>query len=239
MTEYLPIHATIEQSCAYLRARTGETWALSRLLEYGLTPWLWLDYQPGWPDIFGDRLEGYLAPMCFAGDTQRLATDGSDALVTITKTHDGKLLRVDPGMHAPLTDIRFKRKDIERLAVSIVPSHSETPAQGGERVESESAADEKKVPDAKSSISSSEPGEPRAYWRQLLRYKLAEIDQASQGGVADVVSVIRALKRLEDRRIPNKGTHEELYYLNEYGNEKPVSKKTVSNALTDERKNRQ
>ncbi|HRH15194.1 MAG TPA: hypothetical protein PK225_12685, partial [Azonexus sp.] len=89
MTDYLPKLATIEQACAWLNERTGKDWSLARLLEYGLMPWVWLEHAPGYPAIFGDRLEGYLAPMAFGGDTQRLAAGGTDALITMTRTGDG------------------------------------------------------------------------------------------------------------------------------------------------------
>ncbi|NMG17780.1 hypothetical protein [Aromatoleum bremense] len=115
MTPYLPKYATIEQACDWLEHETGESWILARLLECHLKPWIWIDYKPGWPDIFGSRLEGYLAPMVFAGDTQRMEADGTDALVTMTRTHDGKLLKIEPGWRVPLSEIRFKREDIQRV----------------------------------------------------------------------------------------------------------------------------
>ena len=116
MTDYLPKLATIEQACAWLNERTGKDWSLARLLEYGLMPWVWLEHAPGYPAIFGDRLEGYLAPMVFGGDTQRLAAGGTDALITMTRTGDGALMRINPGIPAPLSELRFKREDIEALA---------------------------------------------------------------------------------------------------------------------------
>jgi len=119
MTDYLPKHSNIEQACTWLQARTGETWVLPRLLEHGLMPWFWLDYTPGWPAIFGDRVEGYLAPMVFASDTQRLEADGTDALVNITRAHDGTIFKPSPGMRVPLSDLRFKRADVERVAATI------------------------------------------------------------------------------------------------------------------------
>ncbi len=116
MTDYLPKLATIEQACVWLNERTGKDWSLARLLEYGLMPWVWLEHAPGYPAIFGDRLEGYLAPMVFGGDTNRLAAGGTDALITMTRTGDGALMRINPGIPAPLSELRFKREDIEALA---------------------------------------------------------------------------------------------------------------------------
>lgn len=115
MTDYLPKLATIEEACGWLNSRTGKSWSLARMMEYGLMPWVWLDYMPGYPAIFGDRLEGYLAPMVFAGDTQRLEADRT-AILTMTRTHDGELLKLSPGATFPLSEIRFKRENLEELA---------------------------------------------------------------------------------------------------------------------------
>lgn len=113
---YLPKQATIEQSCDWLQAKTGEAWVLARLLESGAVPSFWLDYSPDWPTIvFGGRKEGYLASMPFAGDTERLATEGNDALVTMFYSHDGELIAPTPGLRVALADLRFSREDVENL----------------------------------------------------------------------------------------------------------------------------
>jgi hypothetical protein len=116
--KYLPNRASIPEACEWMKEQTGEPWTLAHLLEYGLMPWFWLEHQPGWPDaLFGGRAEGYLAPLCFAGDTQRLAADGRDVLVTMTRTHDGALMKVGPpAWHFPIDALRFLRDDITRLA---------------------------------------------------------------------------------------------------------------------------
>jgi len=116
MMNYLPKDATIEQACNWLQAKTGETWILQRLIECGLRPHFWLDYSPGLPAIFGDRLEGFQTSMVFQGDLTRLEADGADALVTMFTAHDGKLIKTEPGWRVPLSDLRFKRADIERIA---------------------------------------------------------------------------------------------------------------------------
>lgn len=114
--KYLPSRATISESCEWLNDRTGEQWTIARLLEYGLVPWFWLDYTPGWPAIFGDKKEGYLAPICFAGDTDRLAAN-RDVIVTMTRTHDGKYLRIDdPVFRFDIEELLFLREDIKQLA---------------------------------------------------------------------------------------------------------------------------
>lgn len=116
MTNYLPNLATVPEVCEWLATQTKEQWTLARLLERGLMPWVWLDYTPGWPDIFGDRTEGFLAPMMFFGDRTRLAAVGTDARITRTKLPSGDLLRITPGIHASIDELRFLRADITRLA---------------------------------------------------------------------------------------------------------------------------
>jgi len=101
-------------------------------MEYGLMPWVWLEYAPGYPAIFGDRTEGYLAPMVYSGDAQRLEADGTEALITMTQTHDGKLMKIHPGIRAPLSELRFKREDVEAMAA---PSASKQAAAGAIKAE--------------------------------------------------------------------------------------------------------
>ncbi|MEF8701526.1 MAG: hypothetical protein V5B33_19890 [Candidatus Accumulibacter sp. UW20] len=113
---YLPPKATIEESCHWLASNTGELWTLPRLLEHGLTPWLWLDYQEGHPELFGNRVEGFSAPVSFAGDLQRLSADCHHVVLTMTCTPDGRLFRLCPGIEFPADRLRFLRDDIQRLA---------------------------------------------------------------------------------------------------------------------------
>lgn len=102
--------------------QTGQKWTLARLLESGLMPWFWIDYKADVPAvIFNGRIEGYLAPVVFAGDTQRLAADGSDALVNITRTAGGVLMKVEPAMRMPLSELRFKSEDLQSLADRLAP----------------------------------------------------------------------------------------------------------------------
>ncbi len=114
---YIPKLATIQQACDWLAEKTSSTWVLARLLESGLTPWFWVDYSPTAPEkVFCGRIEGYLAPMIFTGDLQRLEADGAEALVNITRNAEGVPMKVEPGMRVPLAELRFKREDIEALA---------------------------------------------------------------------------------------------------------------------------
>lgn len=130
---YLARDATIAGACEWLRARTGQEWTLARLLEEGLTPWFWLDFNGQHPAIFAfphknddaahyappwarDRTEGFLSRMLFAGDLCRLEADGAEALVSMFTAQDGKPVKIHPPLRVPLTDLRFKREDVEALA---------------------------------------------------------------------------------------------------------------------------
>lgn len=131
--DYLPKHATAAQACEWLQVKSGDNWTLARLIEHGLMPWFWLDYKPGYPAIFGNRVEGYLAPMVFTGDTQRLEVDGTDALVNMTRTHDGVIMKVEPGMRVSIAELRFKREDVQALSKATVKPFVTAGASGGSK----------------------------------------------------------------------------------------------------------
>lgn len=114
--DYLPKDATIEEACNWLQTKTGQTWVLARLLECHLRPYFWLDYKPGYPAIYGDKIEGYQTRMMFQGDLRRLESDRGDALVNMFTAHDGTLVKVEPGLRVPLSELKFKRENVERVA---------------------------------------------------------------------------------------------------------------------------
>jgi hypothetical protein len=128
--DYLPKDATIEEACNWLQAKTGQTWTLARLLECHLTPHFWLDYKPGYPAIYGDKIEGYQTRMIFQGDLCRLESDRGDALVNMFTAHDGTLVKVQPGLRVPLSELRFKRESVERVAeiINKTAQNAATPA---------------------------------------------------------------------------------------------------------------
>jgi hypothetical protein len=53
--------------------------------------------------------------MVFAGDTSRLQADGTDAIVNFTRNAEGKVLKIEPGMRVRLSDLRFKREQLQHL----------------------------------------------------------------------------------------------------------------------------
>jgi len=113
----LPFRATTGEACAWLAQQTATPWTLARLLEHGLTPWVWLDYDSAHAELFGDANGGYAAPVFFEGDVARLAAGSDDVLITLTKDAYKIPVRLPaPGFRRPLDALRFQKKDLERLA---------------------------------------------------------------------------------------------------------------------------
>jgi hypothetical protein len=116
----LPFRATTEQACDWLAAQTGAPWSLARLIENGLTPYVWLDYDANFADLFGDANGGYAAPIFYEGDTERLAAGSDDVLITITKDVYKIVTRLPaPGFRRDLHELRFLKKELERLAARL------------------------------------------------------------------------------------------------------------------------
>lgn len=113
----LPFRATTEEACHWLTQQSGTPWTLARLIENGLIPYVWLDYNADYPALFGEANGGYPAPIFFAADTQRLAAGSEDVLITMTKDADKIFTQLPaPGIRRALHELRFLKKDLERLA---------------------------------------------------------------------------------------------------------------------------
>ena len=113
----LPFRATTAQACHWLAQQTGTPWTLARMIENGLTPYVWLDYDADHPALFGDANGGYPAPIFFEGDTRRLAAGSEDVLITITKDAYKIVTQLPPpGFRRALHALRFLRTDLARLA---------------------------------------------------------------------------------------------------------------------------
>jgi hypothetical protein len=113
----LPFRATTEQACHWLAQQTGMPWTLTRLIESGLHPYVWLDYDADYPELFGDANGGYPAPIFFEADTRRLANGSEDVLITMTKDAYSIVTQLKPpGFQRALHELRFLKKDLERLA---------------------------------------------------------------------------------------------------------------------------
>lgn len=112
----LPFRATTAQACEWLEQQTGAPWTLASLIDNELTPYVWLDYDAAYPDLFGDANGGYAAPIFFEGDTRRLAGGSDDILITITKDAYKIVTTLPaPGFRRPLGELRFLKIDLERL----------------------------------------------------------------------------------------------------------------------------
>jgi len=116
----LPFRATLDEACAWLFDQTGTPWTLAHLIEHAVTPYVWLDYDSAYPDLFGDANGGYAAPIFFEGDTARLAQGSEDVLITITKDAHKIVTRLpEPGFTRALHELRFQKKDLQRLVESL------------------------------------------------------------------------------------------------------------------------
>jgi len=112
----LPFRATTAQACEWLAQQTGTPWTLARLIENGVTPYVWLDYDADYPELFGDANGGYPAPIFFEGDTWRLAAGSEDVLITITKDAYKIVAQLKPpGFRRALHELRFLKKDLQHL----------------------------------------------------------------------------------------------------------------------------
>ena len=142
----LPFRTTTEQACDWLAQQTGTPWTLARLIENGLTPYVWLDYDAGYPDLFGDANGGYAAPIFFEGDTERLAAGSEDVLITITKDAYKIVTRLPPpGFRRALHELRFLKKELERLAGKLKHEAEPAPAKIAAAKESQDGINREQV----------------------------------------------------------------------------------------------
>ncbi|WP_175016927.1 hypothetical protein [Massilia sp. YMA4] len=141
---YLQKILTIEEACLWLETKTAQRWTLPRLIDAGLMPWFWIDYSPGWPELFGEpekdvplaflpAARGYLAPLFNTLDLRRLAAGASDVIVSSTRTRDGREIFVETEWRFPLDELRFKAEDIELLASGFSADKGGVPASQGDR----------------------------------------------------------------------------------------------------------
>jgi hypothetical protein len=135
MTAYLPTWATLAEAERWLTEETGEPWPLPRLIEAGCRVHAWMDPPPPgstplrdtWiARLFEGRAEGYLAEFVFGSDTARMLIDRS-AVMSMTRTPSGVLVKFDPPIPVDIGSLRFARDELQGLASA---SHS----QLGQRV---------------------------------------------------------------------------------------------------------
>jgi len=129
--EELPFRTTTAQACDWLATQTESAWNLARLLANGVTPYVWLDYDAAYPELFGDANGGYAAPIFFEGDIARLAAGSDDVLITMTKDAYSIVATLPlPGFRRQLSELRFLRKDLERLAGKLKREAAPAKAEG-------------------------------------------------------------------------------------------------------------
>ena len=125
----LPYRATLEQACDWLEGQTQSPWTLARLIEHGVTPYVWLDYDAAYPELFGDANGGYAAPIFYEGDTARLAAGSADVLITLTKDAYKIVTRLpEPGFRRELHELRFLKKELEKLVKTLKRAAEPPPA---------------------------------------------------------------------------------------------------------------
>ena len=131
MTEpELAFRSSLEEACAWLAQQTGSPWTLAHLLEHAVTPYVWLDYDAAHADLFGDANGGYAAPIFFEGDTARLAAGSADVLISMTKdVHKLVVHLPPPGFTRRLDELRFQKKDLERLAARLLREAQAAPVK--------------------------------------------------------------------------------------------------------------
>ncbi len=149
----LPFRATTEQACHWLAQQTGMPWTLTRLIESSLTPYVWLDYDAACPALFGEANGGYAAPIFFEADIRRLAAGSEDVLITMTKDAYSIVTQLKPpGFQRALHELRFLKKDLERLAGKLKHEAEPQPVSMKEATESQTGINKEQVVIAFSSL---------------------------------------------------------------------------------------
>jgi hypothetical protein len=129
-----------DAACAWLTKECGGTWSLAKLLEEIRVPVTWIDWSPDAPqEIFQGRTEGYLFRMCFAGDVHRLQAGAEEGLLTVTELPDGRVIKIHPGYRFPLSALRFRGEDLQRLGSKLNAGSGSAPAESKARPEKKQA----------------------------------------------------------------------------------------------------
>jgi hypothetical protein len=129
-----------------MREQTGTPWNLARLVEHGITPYVWLDYDAAYPELFGEANGGYAAPIFYEGDIARLVAGSSDVLITMTKDAYKIVARLPaPGFTRQLHELRFLGKELERLAGRLKHAASAPPPKVATAQESKAGINAQQV----------------------------------------------------------------------------------------------
>lgn len=188
----LSFRATTAQACDWLAEQTGTPWALADLIGNGLTPYVWLDYDADYPELFGDANGGYAAPIFFEGDTQRLAAGSEDVLITITKDAYKIVAQLKPpGFRRALHELRFLKKELERLA-------------GRLKHEAEAAREPVKIEAARESQDGINKGQVLMAFSSLVKMNLEQALDSAVGIFGDDGARVKASgKRSKNKAVWN------------------------------------
>ncbi|WP_317202108.1 hypothetical protein [Janthinobacterium sp.] len=142
----LPNRATTAQTCQWLSEKTGAPWDLARLLEHGLTPYVWLEYAADYAELFAEGITAYAAPVVFIEDTQRLAAGSEDVLLRFTRDSDRLAIQLKaPGLRRPLEDLRFFQRDVAKLAEEVLNPKEVAPVQVAAPMESQKGISKEQI----------------------------------------------------------------------------------------------
>jgi hypothetical protein len=142
----LPNRATTDETCLWLSGQTGTTWNLARLLESGLTPYVWLERSAEYADLFAEGITAYAAPIVYIEDTQRLAAGSDDVLIRFTRDSDRLAIQLKaPGLRMPLDALRFFQRDVAKLADELLHPKEIVPVQPPAPMESKKGISKEQV----------------------------------------------------------------------------------------------
>ena len=76
----------------------------------------------------------------------------------------------------------------------------------------------------------------KVYWRVVLKNNIKTFDAASKNGKATVREVIKSFQALNDVKIPCHKNADTLVWIDDMGSRQTAAKKTISNAMSEARK---
>lgn len=123
-SDYLPAWATLAEACEWLQAATGEPWPVARLLAAPVNLAIWLepgdDLAPEVLDgLFAGRHEGFMAPLIFGGDSERLAFERSGGAMSVTTSPRGHTVRITPAVKFAADELRVSDRSLREVADAI------------------------------------------------------------------------------------------------------------------------
>lgn len=123
-SSYLPKWATAQEAGEWLQTTTGEAWPLPRLIEAGAEMAVHLDCANDAPPeivevLFMGRREGFMAPVHFMGDIDRMAFVRDGGTLTMTQRPDGATVRITPPARFAAEELRFQAASLRAIAAAV------------------------------------------------------------------------------------------------------------------------